>query len=203
MIAEPGRRAQLRQDWSVSSPTILIGCLGRFNSDKDQHSFVQAGGLIAAGYPDVHFLLVGRGCAPDNAELVAWIAATGFSDRFHCIGQRADVPDVLACMDVFCLSSRTEGFPNVVAEAMAMGLPCLVTDVGDAAFLVGDTGRVVPPESPEALAAGMRELIAGGGAIRREMGARAMRRVKSEFNIQRARERFELVYNQVISKLEI
>lgn len=198
MIADPGARLALREGWGIPRSALVIGCLGRFNPAKDFATFVRAAGLVAAEVPNAHFLMVGRGLTESNRELASWIRGTGVAERFHCAGERLDVPGVLSSMDIFCLSSRTEGFPNVVAEAMAMGLACVATDVGDAAFLLGDTGRIVPPESPDVLAAGLINLVRLGEEGRSELGTAARARVRSEFSIQRALERFDAVYAQVM-----
>jgi glycosyltransferase involved in cell wall biosynthesis len=200
MTADPGARAALREAWGIPRSALVIGCLGRFNPAKDYATFVRAAGLVAAEEPNAHFLMVGRGLTESNQSLTSWIRDTGVAERFHCVGERLDVPEVLSCMDIFCLSSRTEGFPNVVAEAMAMGLACVVTNVGDAAFLLGDSGRIVPPESPVALATGLIELVRLGEEGRKGLGAGARARVHSEFSIQRALERFDAVYAQVMGR---
>ena len=97
-------------------------------------------------------MLVGRGMTGENAELAALIERLGLAERIVLAGPSDDVPAVMNGLDVHVLSSCAEGFPNVVAEAMACSAYCVVTDVGDAAFIVGETGIVVPPEQPEALA---------------------------------------------------
>jgi glycosyltransferase involved in cell wall biosynthesis len=102
-------------------------------------------------------------------------------------------------MDIFCLSSRTEGFPNVVGEAMTMGVPCVVTDVGDAAVLVGDAGIVVPKENPTELARGIRKLITTPCCARRQLGQKARERIYQEFSIQRTRDSFETLYQRTIT----
>jgi glycosyltransferase involved in cell wall biosynthesis len=178
----------------------IVGCIGRFHPAKDHRNFVQAAGLVAAKHADVRFLMVGRGLDSSNAELAGWLAQTGVADRFVLLGERSDVPLCLAAMDIFCLPSRTEGFPNVVGEAMAMGLPCVVTDVGDASFLLGDGGVVVPKEDSHALAAGLLRLLSMSDQERMDIGARGKARVESEFSMERTRERFEAVYRQVLTK---
>ena len=100
-------------------------------------------------------VLVGRGMTGENAELAALIEQLGLAERIVLAGPSDDVPAVMNGLDVHVLSSCAEGFPNVVAEAMACSAYCVVTDVGDAAFIVGETGIVVPPEQPEALARGI------------------------------------------------
>lgn len=198
--ASSEERNLLRDQCGFILNDVVIGTLGRFHADKDQKSFVQAAGFLALEYPQLRFLMVGRSLDWNNAHLAGWIENTGFKSRFILLGERKDVPQCLAVMDIFCLHSRTEGFPNVLAEAMAMGLTCVTTDVGDAAMLLADTGVVVPKEDSTALAQGVERLLAMDQVARHALGMRAKARVEAEFSMLRARERFEEVYRQVLSK---
>jgi glycosyltransferase involved in cell wall biosynthesis len=193
-------RQSLRHQCGINQNDVVVGSLGRFHAVKDQENFVRAASLLAPQYPQLRFLMLGRGLDWDNAQLVDWIVSTGFKDRFILLGERKDVPQCLAAMDIFCLHSRTEGFPNVLAEAMAMGLPCITTDVGDAAMLLADTGVVVPKENSAALAQGVEKLLALDLDARHALGMRAKARVEAEFSMARARERFEEIYRQVLNK---
>lgn len=191
--------AALRSECGFASETVVVGTLGRFNAVKDPHNFVRAAGLLAREHPKAQFLMVGRECEAANAQLMGWIKATGYEDRFVLLGERSDAPVCLAAMDVFCLSSRTEGFPNVVGEAMAMRKACVVTDVGDAAYLLGECGVVVPKEDSAALSEGMAKLVSLSTADRAGLGERAHARIASEFTMDRTRERFEAVYASVLA----
>lgn len=188
----------LRQQCRFEADDIVIGTVGRFNEAKDQHNFVRSAGLLAKKHSRLRFLMVGRDISIGNEALMRWIDWTGQADRFVLLGERADIPTCLAAMDVFCLSSRAEGFPNAVGEAMAMGLPCVVTDVGDAAMLVADAGMVVPKEDSCALAQGLDVLLAMPAEARRDLGRRARARIQAEFTVERARERFEAIYQRLI-----
>lgn len=192
------QRNTLRLQCSMELGAIVIGYLGRFHPVKDQQNFVRAAGILSNRNRNARFLMVGTNLDASNLLLAEWIRATGHADRFLLLGERADVAACLSAMDVFCLSSRTEGFPNVVAEAMAMGLPCVVTDVGDAAMLVADTGVVVPKEDSPALAEGLERVLAMAPDVRHELGQRAKERVASEFSISRACERFDSIYQQAL-----
>lgn len=188
----------LRKVLGFSSNHVIIGCVGRFNADKDQYNFVRAAAILAQQSPQVRFLMVGRNCTKINADLINWITVTGFPERFVLLGERSDIPLCLAAMDIFCLSSRTEGFPNVVGEAMALYKPCVVTDVGDAAYLLGDCGVVVPKENSKALAKGMAKLLDLSSSERKIMGDRAHVRIATEFTMDRTRQRFEAIYTEVL-----
>jgi glycosyltransferase involved in cell wall biosynthesis len=188
------RREAARAGLGIAPGTPVFGLVGRFNPVKGIDIFVEAAGRVARANPHTLFLMVGRGLEPANAQLMDWIGRAGIRDRTLLLGERADVPDCLAAMDMFCLSSRSEGFPNAVGEAMGVGLPCIVTDVGDAAMLVADTGIVVPAEDPNALAAGMTRLGALPVSQRLVLGAAAQRRIESQFSVDTARRRFTAAY---------
>ncbi|RZA35829.1 MAG: glycosyltransferase [Lysobacteraceae bacterium] len=200
LSASHWQRSSLRKQCGVDAGHIVLGTLGRFNLDKDQANFVQAAGRLAGRHARLRFLMVGKNLDADNAELMRWIDATGYADRFILLGERADVAVCLAAMDIFCLSSRTEAFPIVVGEAMAMGLPCVATDVGDVGLLMADTGVIVPRADPEALAGGITGLMALGPDHCRQMGHRARERIHAGFTMDGVRRRFETIYENVIAK---
>ncbi|MCC2958537.1 glycosyltransferase [Massilia sp. IC2-477] len=199
LTASQTQRSELRAQCGLGPHDIVLGTLGRFNLDKDHANFVAAAGKLTARHARLRFLMVGKGLDPGNADLAGWIAATGHADRFVLLGERSDVAVCLSAMDIFCLSSRTEAFPNVVGEAMAMGLPCVATDVGDVGVLMGDTGVIVPKADPEALARGVTELVEHGPQYCEGMGRRARERIHAVFTMARVRERFEGIYEQVIN----
>lgn len=194
MATGADQRRAMRAECGFLADDVVIGNLGRFNSAKDQRNFVQAAGRLAQRRAAVRFLMIGRDVHAANKVLAGWIAQTGYPDRFVLLGERSDVPACLAAMDVFCLSSRSEGFPNAVGEAMTMGLPCVVTDVGDAAMLVGDAGVVVPKENPNALADGLDSLVSMAPEVRAELGRKASARIRTEFTMDLIRERYESIY---------
>jgi glycosyltransferase involved in cell wall biosynthesis len=107
------------------------------------------------------------------------------------------VADIHTASDISCLCSYTEGLPNAVVEAMACGLPCVVTDVGDSARVVGDTGLVVPPRDPVALADALRGLLTESGDARRDRGRRARERVENEFTIERMSTHYLNLYREL------
>jgi glycosyltransferase involved in cell wall biosynthesis len=139
-------------------------------------------------------MLVGRGVDDANAEIAGWIREWRLDGRVALLGERRDIAACYAAMDVFCLSSIHEAFPNVVAEAMAAGLPCVVTDAGDAADIVGDTGSVVPPRDSERLAAALAAVLSMPADERRKLGAAARRRIETTFSMARTRQLFDAAY---------
>lgn len=201
--ATPAQRTMLRAQCGFGPGHAVIGTLGRFNPDKDHHNFVRAAGQLASRHPQLRFLMVGKDLDAGNQVLMRWIADTGFTNRFVLLGERGDVPVCLAAMDIFCLSSRTEAFPNAIGEAMAMGLPCVSTDVGDVAMLMGDTGVLVPREDPASLAKAMDGLLSMPPDGRKRIGQRARARIRAEFTMERARLRFEHIYEDIAAERRV
>lgn len=198
LVAYPEQVKAIRQQAGLTLEHKVVGSVGRFNAVKDQHNFVLAAGMLAQRHANLKFLMVGRDLDKNNTELMQWIAKTGRPECFVLFGERSDIPTCLAAMDVLCLHSRTEGFPNVVGEAMAMARPCVVTDVGDAAFLLGDTGVVVPSEDAEALAAGLERLLALPTVDLHALGQRARSRIHNQFTMDHARQQFEHLYQELL-----
>ncbi|MFM7034246.1 MAG: glycosyltransferase family 4 protein [Planctomycetia bacterium] len=196
--AKPHEAEDVRRGLGLEAGTVLVGTVGRFNRVKGIDIFVTAAGLIAAKHPGVHFLLAGRGMDFKNPVLASLIAATGCAERFHLLGERDDVPACLSALDVYCMPSRSEGFPNVVGEAMAVGTPCVVTRVGDAACLIGEHGFVVAPEKPTALAEGLLRMLELPSNMRREMGRAAQERLRDEFSMVKCASGFDRVYREAI-----
>jgi glycosyltransferase involved in cell wall biosynthesis len=190
------RRAELG---FTDDATILIGAVGRFSPVKDFRNFIEGCRIVANRLSTARFVLIGRGLTWDNHTLTSWLDGNELTERFSLLGERQDIPEYLAALDIFCLSSKSEGFPNVVGEAMGVGVPCVVTDVGDAAFLVADTGRVVAKEDANALGAALVEVADLEPARRHEMGARARARIQTTFSLEMACREFEALYRKLCS----
>jgi glycosyltransferase involved in cell wall biosynthesis len=153
--------------------------IGRFAFPKDFATLVEA---LAATQADYRAAFVGEG--PLLPEIAVTIRQRGLTERIDLLGNRGDVPGVLASADVFVLSSRSEGFPVSILEAMAAGLPVVATDVGGIAESVidGETGLLVPPGDPGALAAALDRLLADS-ALRQRLGAAGRERVRRHFDL--------------------
>jgi glycosyltransferase involved in cell wall biosynthesis len=197
----PGLREQARAAFGFGEDDIVVGTVGRFDPLKDHSNFVHCAAVLASHVERVKFLMVGRNLVRGNQVLCAWIAESRLAQKFVLAGERSDIPGCLAAMDVFCLSSIAEGFPNVVCEAMAMKVPCVVTDVGDAAEIVGETGIVAPPRNPTALAAGLQTMLGMGAVERSKLGELARRRIEERYSIESISGQFETIYDQVTQKL--
>jgi glycosyltransferase involved in cell wall biosynthesis len=134
----------------------------------------------------------------NTPRLEPMIREHGLAGRAHLLGARCDVERLLPAIDICCLSSAFgEGFPNVLGEAMASGVPCVATDVGDAALLLGGTGKVVPPRNPQALADACAELIALDPGERQRLGQAARRRIKEHYDLTVIVKQYERFYDDL------
>jgi glycosyltransferase involved in cell wall biosynthesis len=176
----PAAGAAVRREWGVRDDEILIGLVARLDPMKDPPTFLAAAAEFARRRPQARFAVVGDGPAPYRQGLVARAEAAGILQRVIWAGFRPDMPAVYNALDVACSSSVSEGFPNAIAEAMACGVPCVVTDAGDLRRLVGDTGIVVPRRAPGRLAAGW-EVCLGSGAER--LRQRGRLRIAERFSV--------------------
>src|ERR1700748_2779488 len=121
---------------------------------------LKAAAMVAAERPDVRFVCVGHGKESYLQELKQLSRTLGLENKVHWIQAKSDVREVYNAIDVFCSSSLSEGFPNVIGEAMACARHCVVTNVGDSALVVGDTGVVVPSNNRQAPSAGFPDGLA-------------------------------------------
>lgn len=193
-------RQRVRAQWGLPQDVPAIGCVARWDPLKDHANLLRAVAALVRDGRDagLRCVLIGRGMDTANAELAALIDRLGLRDRLVLAGPSDDVPAAMNGLDLHVLSSCAEGFPNVVAEAMACGVYCVVTDVGDAAYIVGDAGVVVPPEQSEALARGietaLREVASRGRARAGEAG-RA--RVLENFDLARMVQSYVAVWRRI------
>jgi glycosyltransferase involved in cell wall biosynthesis len=175
---DPQRSRALRALWRIPADVPLIGTLGKLNHMKDFVTFARAAAIFV-GRRDARFVWVGD--ATDAARLELESVAPGLVAWYP---PRADVEVVHRAFDLFTLSSAFgEGFPSVVAEAMACGTPCVVTDTGDAADIVGDTGIVVPPRSPERLAEAWDELLSRRAHLAPARRMRTRQRILERYSL--------------------
>lgn len=150
---------KVHEEWRVSEGETLIGIVGRLDPIKDHPTFLQAAALLGKQHKDVRFVCVGDGSMDYRQELCRLAEKLGLAELIIWAGERTDMPAVYNALDIVCSSSLSEGFPNVIAEAMACGVPCVVTDVGDSASIVGQAGLVIQPGNTEALVDAWLQLI--------------------------------------------
>jgi glycosyltransferase involved in cell wall biosynthesis len=192
---DPEAGQRVRAELGVRPGEMLLGMVARFDPQKDHANLFRALALSIRDHPDLRCLLVGEGMHADNAVLTAMVAANGLGNRVVLVGPRSDIPAVMNALDVHVLSSSGEAFPNVVAEAMASGTPCVVTDVGDAAYIVGDTGWVVAPSDASALSAAIsKAVVAARTGETAPLGRLARQRVVEHFSIEQVVQQYHRVW---------
>lgn len=186
-------RTEVRDDWKVSADQRLIGLVARLDTMKDHGNFLRACALLAARRDDLRFVCVGGGSSSCRAELEALTERLGIADRLIWAGARQDMRAVYCALDLACSSSAFgEGFSNAVGEGMACGVPCVVTDVGDSARIVGELGEVAPPRDADALAAALARMLDRiEGNV--DIGRQARARIVDEFSVDRMVSRTEQV----------
>lgn len=185
-------RQRVREELGVADGQLLLGMVGRFDPLKDHKNLLSALALLKLRGLDFVAVLVGRGLEDRNAHLCSLLQEFDLAGQLRLVGQCADVPGVMNALDLHVLSSASEGFPNVVAEAMACGTPVAVTDVGDAAAIVGHTGWVVPPRDAVALAGVIQEAYEAmrDAPAWRSRKQAARRRVAVNFGLDRMIKRY-------------
>lgn len=196
-------KKQLRDELNLPESCFLIGLIGRYHPMKDHSNFFQAAALTINHYinnnpqlnPEIHFILAGTDVDDKNPALTDLITQLNLTNRVHLLGERRDINRIIPALDILSLSSAFgEAFPLVVGEAMACGVPCTVTDVGDSAFIVGNTGKVVPPKDAQALAKAWQELIDIGVQAREKLGKAARERIIASFSLESVVSRYENLY---------
>jgi glycosyltransferase involved in cell wall biosynthesis len=195
---DPDARDDLRRELGLAGDVALIGLAARYDPLKDHETFLRAAVLVAREAPEVRFVLCGAGVDAANRALVSAIASLGLEGRCHLLGPRRDIARILAGLDLLVSSSISEAFPLAVGEAMACGVPCVVTDVGDSAAIVGPTGWVVPPRDPRALAAACRAAFELSPRARGRRGQDARRRIREHFELAVIARRYEALYESLI-----
>jgi glycosyltransferase involved in cell wall biosynthesis len=189
-------RLSLRKEWHIQEGAVIIALVARVDPMKDHAAFLEAAQQVARARQNVCFLLVGKG----TQTLAPSVAAKGLTDRVRILGYRSDIESLLPGVDMLCLSSAFgEGFPNVLGEAMACGIPCVSTDVGDARSIIGDTGLVVPVRAPASLAQAIIDLIDRGPAAREQLGRAARARIETDYSLARAVSRYTALYSDLHS----
>ena len=174
-------RTRIRKEWGIGDNEKLVGLVARLDPMKDHHTFLEAAAILVNQREDIRFVCVGDGDRDYREMLHRKSTELGLNERLLWAGSRTDASAIYNAFDVATCTSITEGFPNVVGEAMSCGIPCVVTDVGDSAVIVGDLGFVVPPRDPRSLAdAWIRCLSEAHAVPQMEIRARIIR----DFSLQ-------------------
>jgi glycosyltransferase involved in cell wall biosynthesis len=190
-------RTRMRSELGISKDSIVVGHAARFHPMKDHHGFLTAAVQVAENYSNVCFILCGIDVSIDNPTLVEMIPEE-LRCRFLLLGARDDIPALMNAFDIFCLSSAWgEAWPNVLGEAMAMGIPCVSTDVGDSKAIVEDTGIVVPASDVSALIQALEKIVTLPEHELNALGGRARARIHDNFTMDRISKEYIKLYNNL------
>lgn len=189
-------RSAVRAGWGIKEDEALVGMVARVDPLKDHATFIRAAARVVVSAPGARFVLVGEGVGRD-AAIRELLAETDLTRRFILAERRDDIERVMSALDVFCLASLSEGFPNVVGEAMACATPTVATDVGDSRSIIGDDRLVAPPSDPEGLASCISYVLALGEGGRRALGLRQRFAIETRFNIENVWTRYRDLYGSI------
>lgn len=196
---DPTARSRLAGCAGAPAGRPLVGMVARAHPMKDHGNLIRAVGLLHARGVELQLVLLGRGADQANEALRVTAREAGIENCLSLLGEREDLPELVPGLDLLVSPSAWgEAFPLAVGEAMASGVPCVVTDVGDCGWLVGDTGLVVPPRDPEALSAALGSLLEMSAERRRELSARARSRIEENFALGRIVRRYESLYAELV-----
>ncbi|MBD0372239.1 MAG: glycosyltransferase [Pyrinomonadaceae bacterium] len=194
---DPSARVKIRREWGIREDAILIGIVGRLDPVKDHQTFLRAASILHKQRPEVYFVCVGSGAASYRQRLEHLIEQQSLSGKIYWAGVRSDMHAVYNALDLHVSSSQSEGFSNAIGEAMACAVPCVVTDAGDSALIVGDTGFVSAPLDAGALAS---TLISCLESDRNALGVKARLRIKENWSVERLAERTEKLIAGLLEK---
>jgi glycosyltransferase involved in cell wall biosynthesis len=194
----------VRRELGIPEDAVIIGCVGRFAPEKAYDVMLQALGLALRAMPPqlaarVHLVAIGDGITKENEAFLRLNVCGVPLQRMHLLGKRADVPGILRALDVYVLPSISEAFPNALVEAMATGIACLATHVGECADVLPAADLVVPPGDPAQLAAGMVRLIEMKPDERRRLGRENRERIVGRFTLKQMAAGFDALFERAAS----
>ncbi len=193
-------RSRLRKQLDIPEKRRIVGFVARVHPMKDHRNLVRAMKLLVEEERDVHLVFIGSGGEEEDKSLQKFIVESGISEHISFMGLRDDVPDLIGGFDIFCLPSAWgEAFPMVVCEAMASGVPCVVTDVGDASWIVGETGIVVKPRDSVALSSALGSLLALSEVELKGRGLDARSRIMREFPLSKMVASYEGLKDEILN----
>lgn len=201
-VSGESARKQARSLLGLSDDKFVFGHVGRSNPQKDHENLFKAFSEMVSRHPAVKMVVVGEGLQPGNAYFQDLLNKCDCKNQVLALGPRGDILQLLPAFDLFVLSSLGEAFPNVVVEAMACGVSCAVTDVGDAADIVGETGWVVPPRRPMALADAMERAYNLTRDERFTLGIQARQRIEQNYTLDRMYAAYFGLWDKVVKGRE-
>jgi glycosyltransferase involved in cell wall biosynthesis len=195
---DPYAHAQLCDELGLPAQAKLIGMFARFHPQKDHDTLISAAAIIINRNPDVHFVLAGEGVDKSNKQLHDKISCAGIQNNVHLLGSRQDMPRLNAGMHIVTLSSSYgEALPMTLCEAMSCAVPCVATDIGDTAALLGNTGSIVNPQNPQALADAWQNILELSDMEYNHLSNLARQRVLEFYNLTNMLSKYKNIYHEL------
>jgi glycosyltransferase involved in cell wall biosynthesis len=198
---DPDARGVLTKSLNITDDCFIVGFPARYHPQKDHATFFKAAAIVRQKINNVHFVLCGDSINSENSEIMSMINQNNLKDCIHLLGPVDQMESFYPALDTVVLtSSFGEGAPNIIGEAMASGVPCISTDVGDSAMIIGDTGKNVPHSDPHAMAQAILDLHKQPSHERKSLGRAARQRIIDLFPNDLMIERYEELYRRVFSQ---
>jgi len=191
---DAGIRAATRARLSIDDSEFVIGVVARFHPVKDHAMLLRAVATMTREHRNIRVLIAGPGCTPDNTELREQISRYGGGARIELLGAWHETERLYPALDALCLTSKAEGFPNVVGEAMSCGVVCFCTEVGDVPRIIGDTGFLNAVGDSESLASHLLTFVRLGAPAKLEASKRARSRIVECFAIETVVDEYVQMY---------
>ncbi len=197
--SENAKRNALKSNLSMPSDGFVFGFIARYHPVKNHMGLLSAFAEVVKTCPKCLLVLVGQGMTPDNRAINQTMQQPQLKNNVILMGEKTNIPELLQLMDVYVSPSFAEAFPNTIGEAMACGIPCIATDVGDSAAIIGDTGIVVPSNDNEALAQAMLKMANMPREERETLGKKARQRILDNFRLEVVTKHYDDLYSGLVN----
>ena len=194
-------RKKIRKNFNIDDNTLVIGSIGRQNEYKDYHNLILAAEKLIIQKSNIVFFIVGVGLN-NNSFFFNLVKEKRILKHFMFLGARTDIHVILSAFDIFCLHSKSEGFPNCLGEAMSIGLPCIATNVGDVRILLNNDSLIVPKKNSQLLYEKLLLLSNKSYSDRCKIGLKAKEHIIKNFAIKKIFVKYNKIYSDIINDNE-
>lgn len=192
------KRSEIRNELKLNDDSFVVGMVARYDHLKDHATFLKAMRLVISDLPNISVIMIGKDVDDNNVELSEIIRSLGLNESVILLGIKNKMIDYYACMDLLVMSSVTEGFPNVIGEAMSAGLPCISTNVGDASSLINDKHRIVAVRNHMEMGNKIINYIQLGKGERESISKASRHRVLENYSLDMMVTRYQQLYNSFL-----
>ncbi len=194
-------RESVRKELDIPIESFLIGLIARYHPVKDHKTFFKAWKIFNQKFPEVHFVLAGKGISIENQELDAFLRQNSKKNFIHLLGEREDIPRITASLDIATCCSKAEALSNSIGEAMSCAVPCVATNVGDLSDLVSQTGLIIDKQDHEALAKAWEHIYSMPLEQRQQLGKNARERILSHYSLSQSIHQYSSLYTKLFTEV--